>query len=178
MNQEAVKVAVPSEAKPPLKKKPRGPSGPRVSGGSREAKRMAAAILEVLGGIRLPSDAAVALNVSLPRYYLLETRALNGLVAACEPRPRGRVRSAESELMGMRKQLTRAQQECARWAALARVAQRTVGLPQPVPANGKGNGKKRKRKPTVRALKAVQVLQSDMPGETEAGNGGDRPAEG
>jgi hypothetical protein len=45
-------------------------------------KRQAAAILEVLAGARTPTEAATALAVSLPRYYQLESRALEGLVAA------------------------------------------------------------------------------------------------
>jgi hypothetical protein len=152
--------------------------GPRIQAGSREAKRRAAAILEVLGGARVPSDAAAALGISVPRYYLLESQGLNGLLAACEPRPTGRVRSVETDLAAAQKQIVRLKQEAARWAALARVAQRTVGLPQPVPAKTKPGAKKRKHRPTVRALKAVQVLQSDSPGETEAVLAGEQPAEG
>ena len=43
---------------------------------SREAQRFAAAILEVLAGVRTPTDAAAALGISVPRYYLWEQRAL------------------------------------------------------------------------------------------------------
>jgi len=53
---------------------------------SREVQRLAAAILEVLAGARTPAQAASALNVSLPRYYQVEARALRGLVAACADR--------------------------------------------------------------------------------------------
>jgi hypothetical protein len=172
--------AVPSENKPAPKpvRKPKS-VGPRLNGASREARQLASAILEVIGGTRLPSDAAAALSISLPRYYLLESRALNGLIAACEPRPIGRVRSAESELNQTQKEVTRLQQECARYAALVRAAQRTVGLAPPPPPKPNDKGKlRRKRKPTVRALRAVEVLKSQTSGETEAGNGGDRPAEG
>ena len=87
------------------KPKRRSIKGPQVGEGSREAKRLAACILEVLGGMRLPSDAATALSVSLPRYYQLEARALNGLLAACEPRRLGRVRSTESELASATKEI-------------------------------------------------------------------------
>ena len=45
---------------------------------SREAQRFAAAILEVLAGVRTPTDAAAALGVSVPRYYLWEQRAVGG----------------------------------------------------------------------------------------------------
>jgi len=160
----------------------RGPKGPRMNEASRDARKVAAAILEVMGGARLPSDAAKALSISLPRYYLLESRALNGLLLACEPRRIGRVRSAESELSAAQKQVHCLQQECARYSALVRAAQRTIGLSQPQPfkpgENGKGK-KGRKRKPTVRALKAAELLiNSASSGETEAVPGGDRPAEG
>jgi hypothetical protein len=50
--------------------------------GSREARRLAAAVLEVLAGVRSPSDAARVLGLSLARYYQLEQRALAGLVTA------------------------------------------------------------------------------------------------
>jgi hypothetical protein len=54
------------------------------------------AILEVLAGLRTPAEAAQSLQISLPRYYVLETRALEGLVAGCEPKP-----------LGVRRQLAR-----------------------------------------------------------------------
>lgn len=159
----------PKKAKPA---KPRA-KGPAVDGGSREARRLAAAILEVLGGARMPSDAASALGISLPRYYLLETRALNGLIEACEPRPIGRVRSPESELVAVQKDVARMQKENARLAALVRVAQRTIGLAAPPPPKPAANGKKkRKRKPTVRALRAVAHLKKD-----EVESGSTRPGE-
>ena len=165
-----------SAAKPkPKYKKPLGLSHLQ-NGGGRDAKRLAAAILEVLGGARTPSAAAAALSISLPRYYMLETRALSGLLQACEPRPVGRVRSAEHDLTAARKQIERLQRECARSQALFRVAQRTVGLLPPPPPKAGVGGKKRKRKPSVRALKAAEVLQSGVPGEAEAVSAGEQPA--
>jgi hypothetical protein len=101
--------------------------------------------------------------MSIPRYYLLEARALNGLVEACEPRPLGRVRSPESELAAVQKDLARLQRENARLAALVRVAQRTIGLVAPPPSKPSANGKKRrKRTPTVRALRAVERLKDGV----------------
>jgi hypothetical protein len=146
--------------------------------GTSDAKRLAAAILEVLGGARLPSDAATALGVSLPRYYQLETRALNGFVGACEPRPMGRVRSVESELVSAQREIATLKRECSRHQALVRLAQRTVGLAPPQPPKPGPKGLRRRRKPTVRALKVVDMLKSESSGETEAVSGGDRPAEG
>ena len=70
---------------------------------SVEAKRLAAAVLEVLAGARLPSEAASVLEISLARYYQLETRALAGLVSACEGRRRGRGRKSGSEVADLRR---------------------------------------------------------------------------
>jgi hypothetical protein len=153
----------------PVKRKAKGPQGPRLQGqASREAQRRAACILEVLGGARSPTDAAKALGLAVPRYYLLESRALSGLVDACEPRPLGRVRTPQSELASAQKELERLRRECSRYAALVRVAQRTVGLPAPTPKPAeklKGKGKGR-RTPAVRALKAAQLLNAS-PVKTE-----------
>src|ERR1700693_1924880 len=63
-----------------------------VAGASRDAKKHAAALLEVLAGARTPGQAAQALGLSLPGYYHLETRALGGLVQAFEPPAGGRVK--------------------------------------------------------------------------------------
>jgi hypothetical protein len=146
--------------------------------GTTGAKRVAAAILEVLGGMRLPSDAASALSVSLPRYYQLETRALNGLIEACEPRPVGRVRSVASELASAQREIATLKRDCSRQQALVRLAQRTVGLAAPQPPKPGPKGQRKRRTPTVRALRAVAVLKSESSGETEAVSGGDQPAKG
>jgi hypothetical protein len=138
---------------------------------SREAQRFAAAILEVLAGVRTPADAAVVLGVSVPRYYLWEQRALEGLVAACEPRPVGKSPGQRHQLTVLQKEVARLKQDCARQQALVRAAQRTIGLGPPPPvkpaakaggkAAGKVAGKKaRKRRPVVRALKAVATLRA------------------
>lgn len=129
---------------------------------SRQAQRLAAAILDVLAGGRTPVDAAAALGMSPPRYYLLEQRALAGLVAACEPRPPGQTISLKHRIAVLEKELLRARQECARQQALVRAAQRTVGLaPPPAKPVAKSTGKRpRKRRPTVRALKAAAALRA------------------
>ncbi|MBI5365572.1 MAG: hypothetical protein HZA54_00935 [Planctomycetes bacterium] len=126
--------------------------------GGVEGRKLAAVILEVLAGGRTPTDAATAAGVSLPRYYAVEARALAGLVEACEPKPPGKRPSADAERVALRRDLDCARKECARYQALLRAAQRTIGLPaasSKPPAAGK-----RRRKPTVRALKAVGMLQS------------------
>jgi len=135
-----------------------------VRGGSGDANRLAVAILEVLAGVRTPADAALALSVSLARYYQLETRALEGLVAACEPR--SKQPTLEGKLAALERELLQAQRECARQQALVRVSQRSVGL-KPAAANGeRASGKdragRRKRRPTARALKAAQALRTTL----------------
>jgi hypothetical protein len=139
-------------------------SGPRVPNASREAKRIAASVLDVLAGASSPTAAATVLDVSLPRYYLLEQRAIEALVAACEPRT-GRAISPHREVDILRKQLERAQRDSTRYQTLLRVAQRTIGLEPAATqtgAKGKGSAKaKRTRRPTARALVAARALRSD-----------------
>lgn len=137
---------------------------------SREAQRLAAAILEVLAGVRTPTEAAEALDLSLPRYYLLEQRALEGLVAGCEPRPVGKAVSQRHQIDVLQKEVARLKQDCARQQALVRASQRTIGLNPPATAKpakasskppATSNAKRpRKRKPVIRALKAVAALLS------------------
>jgi hypothetical protein len=130
-----------------------GPGKDLGEGASPEARKRTVAILEVLAGRRTPTTAAEALGVSVPRYYLLEVQALQGMLVACEPRTRGRSMSADSALAALRRECEQLRRECARQQALVRAAQRTIGLPPPTPAKSESDGKKRRcRRPTVRAL--------------------------
>jgi hypothetical protein len=66
-----------------------------------DARRRAAAVLEVLAGARTPTQAAEALGVSLPRYYLLEPAGDRGPgsgVRACSTRAAGQCRAARGRL--------------------------------------------------------------------------------
>jgi len=146
---------------------------------------MAAAVLEVLAGVRTPTEAATALSLSVPRYYLWEQRALEGLVRACEPRPVGKAAHERHQMAVLEKEVARLRQDCARQQALVRASQRTVGLaasaqPAKKPA-AKAGGKpaakagdaaagkakpKRKRRPVARALKAAAALQAS-PSQSE-----------
>jgi hypothetical protein len=121
---------------------------------SRDAKRLAAAVLEVLAGLRTPAQAASLVNVSLPRYYQLETRAVAGLVRACEPRPKGRRRGPLNELAALTKENERLRRDLGRQQSLVRLAQRSVGLSPPPPAV-----KGRRRRKTARALVAAGRLR-------------------
>jgi hypothetical protein len=139
-----------------------------------EAKRLCAIILEVLGGLRTPTDAAGALKVSVPRYYALEARALAGLLRACQRRAKGRKRTAEGELARSKGDLERLTHERDRLQAILRVSQRAIGLP--APAKPERSTKRRKRRPQVRALKASKSLLPDRkenPLEPATGRGED-----
>jgi hypothetical protein len=148
--------------------KPRKPheraKGPRIAGGTGDSRQIAAAILEVLGGARLPADAATSLGVSQARYYSLESRALSGLVSACEPRPKGRQRRPESQVALLERDLERLRRENARLMALVRVARRAAGLAEaPAKKLETGGKRRRRRKASARALRAVAVLRAPLP---------------
>jgi len=138
-----------------------------VQGGSTQANRIVVAILEVLAGMRSPAEAASALNISLVRYYMLETRALEGMVAACEPKPMGKQPSPQTRINSLEKELQKAHRECARQQALVRAAQRSVGLSTANGQKGKASPKRdkkgrKRRRPTVRALKAADTLREKI----------------
>jgi hypothetical protein len=137
---------------------------------SRQAQRLAAAILEVLAGVRTPAEAASALGMGVPRYYLWEQRALAALVTGCEPRPPGQTISLRHQVATLQREVARLKQEGARQQALVRATQRSIGLTLPVTKpkekpgeKAAGKGKRRKpapRRPVVRALKAVETLRA------------------
>jgi hypothetical protein len=104
--------------------KPAGPPTIQKEEPSREARHKASVVLEVLVGERSPGEAAQALAMSTSGYYLLEQRALDALVGACEPRPPGRVATGESTIAVLQKRCAQLGRECARWQALARVTPR------------------------------------------------------
>ena len=145
----------------------RGRTGPFQDlgvGASIEAKRLAAAILEVLAGTRTPTEAAQIVGISLPRYYVLENRAVQSILVACEKRSMGRALTAESALAALQRECEQLRREGARLQALLRAAQRTIGLTAPALSKPEKNGKKRrKRRPTARALRAVARLQEGEP---------------
>jgi transposase InsO family protein len=143
------------------------PSSPNRAAPSGEAHRRAAVILEVLAGVRTAPEGAAALKISVNYYYVMERQALRGLVAGCEPRPKGQRPNHERQLAALRQALERSQRACQRQAALVRVTQRAVGLPatptppvdhQP-PRGRKGKtGPRRRRATAVRALRLARTL--------------------
>jgi hypothetical protein len=124
-----------------------------------EARRLAAAILEVLAGARTPAEAAGALALSVPRYYQLESQALRGLLAACEAKPKGRQVGGDRELGLLRQDNERLRREVGRQQALVRAAQRAIGLAAPAPV--KPSGKKPRRR-VARALGVAARLRQEQ----------------
>lgn len=147
-----------------MKRKAKSASG--TLSGSAEAKRSVHAMLEVLAGLKSPSQAARALSISLPRYYVLETRALEGMLKALEPREKGkRSASLESRLEAAEKERDRLRGELERMRSLVRAAQRTVGLPSAPPQREEKKGGRKKRK----VNRTRKVLSRLGDGTREAG---------
>lgn len=138
-----------------------GTVGPRVEAGSHDARRLACLILEVLGGLRTPTDASKVLGVSTQRYYGLEAQALAGLIHACERRSPGRQRKPDDEVASLTAKVAQLERECARRLALLRASQRTLGLSKPAEPTKDAAGKRRRR-PAIRALKAAAELDKPV----------------
>lgn len=157
---------------PPKRPRYKGSLGPDST---RDAKRLAAAILEVFAGLRTPEQAAAALGMSLARYYQVEARAMRGMLKACEPKPRGRQANPAREIVIIRRENERLRRDLGRQQSLVRVAQRTIGLnppPPPKPAPKSSGKKQRKRKPVVRALTMAARLQQEATAAEPAANNG------
>jgi hypothetical protein len=151
-----------TEGKPGREGTPRPPAEPGAGpfpGASPEARRLAAAILEVLAGTQTPAEAASSLGLSQARYYQVELRAVVGLVAACEGRRRGRGLSPGNDLAALRHECERLRRECARQQALVRATRRSVGLTPEVPETPAEGSRPRQRRPTARALKMAALLR-------------------
>lgn len=175
MSTLATAVAAVPAARPRPQRAPRTVGGVRLGQqASTEAKRLAAAILEVLAGVRTTTDAAAAVGLSLTRYYQVEARALAGFLEACEPRATGPRPDGERALKALRRANERLQRELARQQALVRIGQRSVGLAAvaPPPAkSGKSAGKKaRRRRPVSRALQVAARLQPSAAPPAAAAN--------
>jgi hypothetical protein len=130
------------------------PVGVREVRGSDAARRLAALVLESWCGVRTTQSASDAIGVALPRFYQLEARALQALVAALEPRPRGRQLTAESELGKLKLEKQRLVREVERYQSLYRISQRALGvtIAKPgAPAKNPAPGGKRKRGPRRKA---------------------------
>jgi len=173
-----------------MKAKRSAPTGARAVRGSEAARRKAALLLEAWSGVRSTTSASEAMGVALPRFYQLEARALQLIVAAMEPKPRGRQTSAQGEVTKLRSEKQRLLRDVERFQALYRTAQRSLGIAMakaPEKAQNAVPGGKRKRGPRQRARgQAVAALlrtnqQPDVvreanDGATEQGPGTHRHA--
>ena len=133
---------------------------------SRDARRVCALILEVLGGLRTIAEASEILGVAPARFHVLERRAVEGMLRALEPRPRGRPRSEGDLVASLEQKLERLQAELARLESLHRLSQRAIGLPaestpptKAVQKAAKGGARRRK----ARATRHVVRLRSKDP---------------
>jgi hypothetical protein len=140
------------------------------NGQDGETKRRAAIVLEVLAGMRTPSEAAAALGLSVNYYYVLERKALQGLLDACQAQPKGASGPGlDRQLARLQKELDKCRRECLRQASLVRATERAIGLPAvtkpagPSKANSGKEGKKtkRRRRPTIRAMRAAKTLREN-----------------
>lgn len=137
--------------------------------GSQDARRTAAVVLEVLAGIRSPTEAANTLGVSGTHYYNLEVRAVQGVVAAFEPRPQGKPVDLEGKIRGLEREKKRLEVELSRTRTLLRMAQRAVGIHEDE-KGGKSPERRRARpgrRPTVRAKRAVTGLLEGVSSPSE-----------
>ena len=119
-------------------------------------RRRAIVILEVLAGIRSSGDAARDLGIAQQAYYNLEERAVKGLMQACVPRPPGPKRNYQREVEQLERERDRLASENARYQALVRASQLSVGVDPDKPKPKR----KRNRPPTVRALRAIDQIES------------------
>lgn len=148
----------------PKRPKPPDPVEADPRAVAERAKLTAAVVLDVLAGNRSPGDAASALGLSVARYYVIEEQAINGLIAGCSPRQRGRQPDPGKEIARITAENQRLTQALLRQQALVRTSQRSLGVTLPTkqtPATpgptGRGKGK---RQPKVRALRAVKRLNT------------------
>lgn len=137
-------------------------TGPSTLRGSAQARRVMAAVLEALSGEVGTTEAAERLGVSHSRYYQLEARALEGMLAAVEPRPKGPQMTPKKEIEALQSEKRALERELRRHQTLLRAAQRSVGLParrkKTASSKGRGRAKRGSRGKTV-----LRTLRESMP---------------
>ena len=136
------------------KPKRQQPMGAKAVRGSDAARRQAALLMEVWSGVRTTQAASEAMGIAVTRFYQLEARALQMMVAAMEPRQRGRPRTAESELSKLKLEKQRLLRDVERFQSLYRTAQRALGVAVAKPVDKAENpapGGRRKRGPRKKA---------------------------
>ncbi len=138
-------------------------TGPAALQGSRQAKQSLVVMLETLAGTCTTGEAAERLKISASRYYQLETRALQGMLSALEPRPRGPRRTKDTEIRGLKEEKRALERELRQARSLVRAASRSVGvkpLRQRAKATKKGG---RARRPT-RGKTVLKTLREEGEG--------------
>ena len=163
------------------------PAGPRALKGTPEARRVAAMLLQVLSGLKSTQEASDELGIALPRYYVLETRALQAMIDALEPRSRGRRKTGEQERQQLRSEIERLQRELLRNQAVHRTTLRALdGLDQKsgsnrkkpkAPVSGKKVRRVRKKTRGERILSVLAAHSDSMDRDQGGGTDEDRPAE-
>ncbi len=143
--------------------------------GSAKARRYAAAVLSVLSGERTTAEGGEMMGVTLPRYYALETRAIEGMVCALEPKQKGRRKTVEQELEEAREENRRLLREISRTKGLLRAAHRSLGVTEPS-ARKPGKRKVRKANRTRKAM--ARLLRPEDDGGQEKVRGGERAGAG
>jgi hypothetical protein len=134
-------------------------TGPKALTGTPQAKRMLALILEVLGGVCTTQEAAADMGVALVRYYQLETRALQAMLTALEPRPKGRRAQTEAQCQAEHAQeKKRLTQELRRYQSLCRSLQKTVGVPATATAKSPPRGPKAKTRRIRKTSRGERVV--------------------
>lgn len=139
------------------------------TGASAQAKTTAAVVLEGLTGLRSAPESALALGITVARYYTVEAQAVAGLLVACEPAPPGPAPglATERELARLRQQHRLQDQELSRLRAVLRTTQRSLGVQPTAPAavstkptkpGEKKDRARRPRRPVVRAMTVVRRL--------------------
>jgi hypothetical protein len=156
------------------------PTGAKSVRGSDAARRHAALLLEAWSGVRSTQSAAEAMGIVLTRFYQLEARALQSLVEAMEPRPRGRQRTHASEFAKLKADKQRLSRDVERFQSLYRTSQRALGIavakpPEKGNTPAPGGTGKRKRGPRKRArgqAVAAELLGNAVPeGQREVTDG-------
>jgi len=87
----------------------------------------------LLGRFAFAAQAAESLGLSLPRYYQLEARGLQGLLTACESRPRGRQPAVGAEAQTLRKENAQLRRDLLRQQSLVRLDAADAGVSPPSP---------------------------------------------
>ena len=143
-------------------------TGPETLRGSRHARKAVAAILEALSGEIGTSGAAELLGVSLSRYYQLESRALQAMMIAMEPRKRGIQKTPEREIRALKAEKRQLERDLRRQQSLLRAANRSLGLG----ARGrkKASSKGRAKQRGVRGKTVLATLLKDV---EQTGGGSD-----